>query len=108
MSGETAVYEIVVFGLRAGADLEAFVRDVPATDAFLARQPGFIERQLMREQGGERWVDCVRWESSEAAVVAFEAFGRELGETAFARSIDPDSVVALHTVPYGMRSAVDA
>ena len=33
---------------------------------FLARQPGFIRRELLKGQNGQ-WVDLVYWESEDAA-----------------------------------------
>lgn len=92
----TEIHEIVVFKLRADADVEAFRRDIPATDQFLRERPGFIDRTLLHEQDGERWVDMVRWASVEDAMSAFAEFERTLGNTAFVTAIDPDSVVAVH------------
>jgi hypothetical protein len=93
------VHEVVIFGLQGGASREAFVADIPSTDAFLARQPGFLGRTLLAEAGGSRWVDLVRWESVEAADRAFQGFERECGSGAFARAIDQSSVVALRAAP---------
>ncbi len=99
------VYEVVIFGLKDTADRQQFIEALPAADAFLKRQRGFIDRTLLAEAGGERWVDIVRWESKADATAAFEAFGRELAGTPFEVSIDQASVVALHATPFEL--AVD-
>jgi hypothetical protein len=41
---------------------------------FLARQPGFVRRELLRGRGGQ-WVDLVHWETAEAASAVFAAAG---------------------------------
>lgn len=91
----TGVYEVVIFGLKENAHLQAFRDSLQEVDAFIRQQPGLIERTLLSEVDGKRWVDLVRWERVEDAVAAFEAFGKRFGGTLFEESIDQASVVAL-------------
>ena len=41
---------------------------------FLARQPGFVSRELLRGPAGQ-WVDLVHWENEAAANAVFAAVG---------------------------------
>jgi len=58
------------FTLADGADEERLLRASEALqEDFLARQAGFIRRELLRGPDGQ-WVDMLHWESTEAAEAA--------------------------------------
>lgn len=64
------VIEWAPFRLRATADEQTLLRasEVLQRD-FLARQPGFLRRELLR--GDDRqWIDLVYWESADALAAA--------------------------------------
>lgn len=67
------VIEVVEFSAVPGVTTEALVSAAQEAGVFLARQPGFIRRQLaQRTDGG--WIDIVEWSSLEAAQAAAAAF----------------------------------
>src|SRR5918997_2398355 len=60
------------FTLVGSADETRLLRASDALqEGFLAKQPGFIRRELLKGQDGQ-WVDLVYWESAEAAARAME------------------------------------
>jgi hypothetical protein len=71
--GDGVVVEWAPFRLAAGADAAALLE---ASDAiqrdFLRRQPGFVRRELLRDEAG-RWVDLVVWTDHASAMAAMNA-----------------------------------
>lgn len=69
----TVVIEWAPFRLQSGVDEAALLRASEALQHdFLAHQPGFIRRELLRG-GNAEWVDLVYWASEEAANIAMKA-----------------------------------
>ncbi|UCI27559.1 antibiotic biosynthesis monooxygenase family protein [Mesorhizobium sp. B2-8-5] len=83
--------EIVTFRLKPGTEA-GFVGVM--TD-WLARQPGFLSRQLGRCEDGS-WVDVVRWQSLEQAQAAADRIMAEIGASEAVQAIDPASVDMRH------------
>ncbi len=64
---EEAVIEWAPFRLKAGVPDEALFEASETLQAdFIDRQPGFVQRELLKGSDRE-WVDLVWWESREAA-----------------------------------------
>jgi hypothetical protein len=69
---ETVTIEWAPFKLADAVDESRLLRAADAIQAdFLAKQPGFIRRELLRGQDGQ-WVDLIYWESEEAAARAMQ------------------------------------
>jgi len=86
--------EVVTFRLLP--DREAgFVAANTVVNDWLARQPGYISRQLARKPDGE-WIDVVLWQSNAAAWTAAEKMMKEIGECEAMRAIDPTTMVMRH------------
>jgi hypothetical protein len=63
------------FRLRDSVDEARLLRASDALQSgFLAEQPGFIRRELLKGPNGH-WVDLVYWESAEAAAQAMKNAG---------------------------------
>ncbi|MFP5390694.1 MAG: hypothetical protein ACLGI6_03985 [Gammaproteobacteria bacterium] len=72
-------HEIVLFRFLPDCPYEQQHAYMDAMAAWLARQPGYLRRQCFYEEGQNRWIDIVTWQS-----LAF-------AEQAMARSLeDPD------------------
>jgi len=68
----TVTIEWAPFKLADGVDEARLLRASDGLQtAFLAGQPGFIRRELLKGQDGQ-WVDLVHWESEDAATRAME------------------------------------
>jgi hypothetical protein len=83
----TKTFEAVTYKLAVGADEKAFLATVPATNAVLQQQPGFIWRRLARGENGE-WLDCAEWESLAAAKAGADAFCADARVKPFLEAID--------------------
>lgn len=67
------VVEFVRFKLAQGAGEAAFLEENKKAQAFVARQPGFVSREIARgEDGG--WLVLVRWNSAADADASFSKF----------------------------------
>jgi hypothetical protein len=70
MTANNVVVEWAPFELVAGTNKAVLLQASAALQQdFLARQPGFIRRELLRGKENQ-WVDLVYWKSMEAAVQA--------------------------------------
>ena len=87
--------EMVRFRLNDDADADAFRAAAPVVTDWASRQPGFQYRALV-EQADGHWLDLVWWRSAADAEAAGGKFMADLGETTFARMIDPASVSMGH------------
>ena len=68
----TVTIEWAPFKLADGVDEARLLRASDGLQTgFLAEQPGFIRRELLKGQDGQ-WVDLVYWESDEAATRAMQ------------------------------------
>ena len=68
-----AVVEVVKFRLAQGAGEPAFLAENRKAQAFVARQPGFVGREIARGDDGS-WLVIVRWNSAAAADASFSKF----------------------------------
>ena len=93
------VIEVSQFKLVPGADESRFLEAAETSQReFLAQQPGFISRELLRGDDGA-WLDMVRFESAEAARDAFAAFAGHPGAREFEQMLDFATVKASHWSP---------
>ncbi|TPL04072.1 MULTISPECIES: hypothetical protein [unclassified Mesorhizobium] len=90
----TETLEIVTFRLKPGTEASFVASNGVITD-WLARQPGFLSRQLGRREDGS-WVDVVRWQSLEQARAAADRIMVEIGGSEAVQAIDPASVDMRH------------
>lgn len=65
---------------------------------FLSRQPGFLRRELLRDERGE-WVDLLLWRDAAAHATAMEAAGEHPAARAFFAVL----VLAEAPAPGGLR-----
>jgi hypothetical protein len=90
------IVEISQFRLVPGSDERAFVKAAEETQtAFLARQEGFVSRDLLHGEDGS-WMDVVRFVDAEAAQVAFQAFAGHPSVKAFESMLDPSALAMSH------------
>ncbi|MFH5821466.1 antibiotic biosynthesis monooxygenase family protein [Georgenia sp. AZ-5] len=90
------IVEVSQFRLVPGADEDAFLAAAEETQTgFLATQPGFVGRELLRGPDGS-WLDIVRFESADAAHAAFAAFVGHPSTSAFEAMLDPEAVSMTH------------
>jgi hypothetical protein len=70
---QTPCIEWAPFRLKPGVSEEALLHASGALQRdFVARQPGFVRRELLRGPGGQ-WVDLVVWKSRESALAIMDA-----------------------------------
>jgi hypothetical protein len=89
------VVELALFKLKANASQAEFNSALAATQAWLARQPGFILRRHGVSDAAER-LDYVEWESSMAAKAALDAFKHAPELQPFMAAIDAESIIMRH------------
>lgn len=95
-----SILEIVVFRLVPGADRSALPAAVRETDAWLARQPGFLGRTLTEDPAQGVFVDIGRWTGRAEAEAAGATFMEAPESKAFERLIDPATVQMYHVAPF--------
>lgn len=72
MSSQPCI-EYAPFRLKPGVSEETLLAASHALQQdFVARQPGFVRRDLLRGPDGQ-WVDLVEWQSREAALAIMDA-----------------------------------
>ena len=69
---DQSVFEIVVFHLNSGATHEALLETSEPVSEWVAEQPGFIDRKLVRSNDGNTYVEIIRWHSLDEAERAAE------------------------------------
>jgi hypothetical protein len=72
MSGQS-VLEVVPFRTKEGIADTAFLHEAAVVQAWIERQPGFINRELLKTPENQ-WLDMVRWASLELAQQASDKF----------------------------------
>jgi hypothetical protein len=88
-----------VFKLGDGVSRERFLGTVDDVSRWIARQPGFISRELVYDGDGDRWIDVVWWKSmAEAQAAAELAMSSDSCAPMFAL-IDMESTLMLHGTP---------
>ena len=68
-----AVVEFVRFRLAQGAAEPTFLEENRKAQSFVAKQPGFVSRELARGDDGG-WLVLVRWNSAADADASFAKF----------------------------------
>jgi hypothetical protein len=96
---ESKVLELVVFELNDGVSREQFLGTNDAVSAWIAKQPGFISRELSHDAEGDRWIDLIWWESLEHAGAAAELAMSSESCTPMFALIDMESMLMLHGEP---------
>ena len=91
------VLELVVFKLKDGAaaDSELLGASEPVS-AWIASQPGFVSRSLVRDRDGGRWIDVVWWRSMEEAKAAAERAMSSPSCAPMFALIDMESTLMVH------------
>jgi antibiotic biosynthesis monooxygenase (ABM) superfamily enzyme len=93
------VLELVVYTLHQGASREEFLGTNNAVSTWISKQPGFISRELVYDNEGNRWVDVIWWETMEQAQVASEASMTSESCSPMFALIDMESALMLHGLP---------
>ena len=93
MLNKGSVLEVVLFTLIAGSDERAFLDSVREMEPVLARNKGYIMRELNKTEDG-KWVDMVHWESVDEAAEAIRSVMQSQEGKQFASMIDPESVTS--------------
>jgi hypothetical protein len=94
--GPAMIVEVSQFRLVPGTDDQAFLEASEETQSgFLGKQEGFVSRDLLRTDDGS-WMDIVRFETGEAALMAFQGFAGHPGVKTFESMLDANSVSMTH------------
>lgn len=91
--------ELATFKARPGTDPAEVGLALASAQAWLAAQPGFLSRRLLRDEAQDTWVDEVAWRSAEEAHRAGEAFLSSPVAAAIDRVVDMGSFRCLHAAP---------
>ncbi len=90
------VIELVQFKAKSGvSDIEVLAASQEAHDGFLAKQRGYVSRELLKSSEGA-WVDIVHWETMEDAQAAMDSFMGHPSTKKFGEVIDPSSIKMMH------------
>ncbi len=90
------VIELAQFKAKSGvSDGEILAASQEAHDGFLAKQKGYVSRELLKSSEGE-WVDIVHWETMEDAQAAMNSFMDHPSTKKFGEVIDPSSIKMMH------------
>lgn len=90
------VIELAQFKAKPGvSDEEVLAASQEAHDGFLAKQKGYVSRELTKSSEGE-WVDIVHWETMEDAQAAMQNFMGSPSTKKFVEIIDDSSVKMMH------------
>jgi antibiotic biosynthesis monooxygenase (ABM) superfamily enzyme len=93
------VLELVVYTLHEGATREQFLGANNAVSTWISKQPGFISRELVYDNQGNRWVDIIWWDTMEQAQAASEASMSSESCSPMFALIDMESALMLHGLP---------
>jgi hypothetical protein len=89
------VFELVLFQPKPGVSAAAFDAAVAESSRFLARQPGFLGREVGVSVDGE-YADIVRWADLDAALRAAEQFVAASEAREFNGLLERESVRVWH------------
>ncbi len=90
------VIEIAQFKLVNDVADQDFLREAEHVQhAFLEKQPGYTDRELLKDEEGQ-WVDVLHWKTTAQAQAAAQAMLQEPACQGFITLIDPQSVKMLH------------
>jgi heme-degrading monooxygenase HmoA len=90
------VIEMTQFRLVNDVADQEFLREAEQVQhVFLEKQPGYIDRELLKDEAGE-WVDLLHWETAAQARAAAQAMLQEPTCQGFIAMIDLQSITMLH------------
>ena len=89
------IVEIAQLKLVKGTDPKAFVRATEATHPFLQKQPGYVDRELLKLTD-DQWVDLVHWKTLDEAKAAGKALMRDPSCRDFVKMLDPQGTKVLY------------
>jgi len=90
------VIELAQFKTKSGVtDAEVLAASQEAHDRFLAKQKGYVSRELLKSSEDE-WVDIVHWETMEDAQTAMNSFIGHPSTKKFGEVIDPSTIKMMH------------
>lgn len=90
------VIELAQFKTKTGiSDSEILVASQEVHDGFLAKQKGYISRELLKSADGE-WVDIVHWETMKDAQAAMQNFMGSPSTKKIVEVIDDSSIKMMH------------
>ena len=93
------VLELVVYKLTPGASRERFLATNQVVSRWIREQPGFISRDLVHDEEGDRWVDVIWWQSMAQAQAASEASATSESCQPMFALIEMESALMLHGAP---------
>jgi hypothetical protein len=99
VDANTKVLELVVYKLRQGVLREQFLGTNDAVSSWIREQPGFISRELVHDDDGDRWVDVIWWETLEQAAAASQRSMTSESCSPMFALIDMESALMLHATP---------
>lgn len=86
------IIEVVQFKAKSGvSDDEVLAASQEGHNSFLAKQKGYVSRELAKSSEGE-WVDIVHWETMEDAEADEKAFMEHPSTKKFVEMIDLSSM----------------
>lgn len=89
------VVEVVSFSLQKGLAEAEFLVESNGINSELAKQAGFISRQIAVDERGE-WIDIVKWRSLESAKIAADQMMANPKAAKFFSSIDQSTIKMVH------------
>lgn len=87
--------EIVTFKLASGAQEEAFMASMQASNSYISGCAGYVSRQLSRAEDGT-WTDYVIWDNPDAAKAAAEGFMAHVWAQDIVAAIDKSTFSMRH------------
>jgi len=69
---KTSVIEVVIMKVKSGISDNEFLQAAKSVDETVSKLPGFISRDLAKDENGN-WIDIVHWSDMESAKNAAEA-----------------------------------
>jgi hypothetical protein len=93
------VLELVVFKLKDGVSRDELLATVDDVSAWIARQPGFISRELSHDAAGDRWIEVIWWKTLEDAHAAAELATTSASCAPMFALIDMESALMAHGEP---------
>lgn len=64
-----SIIEVVLFKLAESSDEAIFLQTVRELESILKQTPGYIKRELSRNDNGQ-WIDIIHWQNLEQALAA--------------------------------------
>lgn len=95
------VLEVVLFRIKDGITDAAFLKESTVAELWLEQQPGFISREVLKNQDNQ-WLDTIRWASLELAKQSVPAMLNAETCKAFLSMMDETSVQMWHFEPQAL------